>query len=122
MLTDHRSRPSIRPAARRKHTPALPPRSTRWRTTRPSDRLPPRFSQATCPATLVGPSDLLAAGSPAGLAGNGRPIAALAAELANSGRLESAIELLDGARQSARCRRDRFIRQLEVVELCLEAG
>lgn len=71
---------------------------------------------------IGGPSDLLAAGSPAGLGGNGRPIAALAAELANSGRLESAIELLDGARQSARCRRDRFIRQLELVELCLERG
>ena len=40
----------------------------------------------------------------------------------SSGRLESAIELLDGARQSARCRRDRFIRQLELVELCLHRG
>ena len=72
--------------------------------------------------TRAGPTDPLAAGLPAGPAGTGRQVAALAAELANSGRLESAIELLDGARQSARCRRDRFIHQLELVELCLNRG
>jgi type VI secretion system protein ImpA len=43
----------------------------------------------------------------------------MASELADSGRLDAAIRLLDEARQSARCRRDRFIRQLELVELCL---
>jgi type VI secretion system protein ImpA len=51
-----------------------------------------------------------------------RDIAAAAAALAATGRLEAAIELIDGARLSARCRRDRFIRQLELVELCLARG
>jgi type VI secretion system protein ImpA len=49
-------------------------------------------------------------------------LAAAAFELAAAGRLEAAIELIDGARLSARCRRDRFIRQLELVELCLARG
>lgn len=49
-------------------------------------------------------------------------LAAAASELAAAGRLEAAIELIDGARLSARCRRDRFIRQLELVELCLARG
>jgi len=49
-------------------------------------------------------------------------IAAAARELAATGQLEAAIELIDGARLSARCRRDRFIRQLELVELCLGRG
>jgi len=46
-------------------------------------------------------------------------LSVMARELADSGRLDAAIRLLDEARQSARCRRDRFIRQLELVELCL---
>ena len=55
-------------------------------------------------------------------ADDGRDIAAVATELAESGRVDAAIEILDRARQSARCRRDRFIRQLELVELCIRRG
>ncbi len=58
----------------------------------------------------------------ASVAQNGSDVAPIAAQLANSGRLEAAVKLLDGARQSTRCRRDRFIRQLELVELCLSRG
>ena len=43
-------------------------------------------------------------------------------ELAAAGRIDAAIDLLDQARQTARCRRDRFIRQLEMVELCVRGG
>ena len=48
-----------------------------------------------------------------------KPIAVQAAELADSGRIDAAIQLLDRARQSSRCRRERFIHQLEMVEVCL---
>jgi type VI secretion system ImpA family protein len=58
----------------------------------------------------------------ASAAQSAKDVAALATQLANSGRLDAAVKLLDGARQSTRCRRDRFIRQLELVELCLSRG
>jgi type VI secretion system protein ImpA len=45
-----------------------------------------------------------------------------ARELADAGRIDAGIELLDLARRAARCRRDRFIRQLELVELCVRGG
>jgi hypothetical protein len=48
-----------------------------------------------------------------------RAVADAARDLADSGRIDAAIELLDRARQSARCRRDRFLRQLELVEVCI---
>jgi type VI secretion system ImpA family protein len=53
---------------------------------------------------------------------NPRVVAEVARDLADAGRIDAAIELLDRARQSARCRRDRFLRQLELVELCLRSG
>jgi type VI secretion system protein ImpA len=46
-------------------------------------------------------------------------VAEAARDLADAGRIDAAIDLLDRARQSARCRRDRFLRQLELVEICL---
>ena len=46
----------------------------------------------------------------------------LAAELARSGDIGAAIELLDRARHSARSRRERFLRQLELAEFCVGAS
>jgi hypothetical protein len=82
------------------------------------------------PAVVAAPEQPMSAEPrPAGLggpredgvaqAGAGKPLTVLAAESAAAGRLDVAIELLDRARQSARCQRDRFIHQLELVELCL---
>jgi type VI secretion system protein ImpA len=54
-----------------------------------------------------------------GVTDDPRDLAELARKMADTGGIDAAIELLDRARQSARCRRDRFRRQLELAELCV---